>query len=156
MLSKLFTDYYKAQQLSPTAANRFDVTHIFGAYPPFADRLLNKTKFNVGGLSFYYGKYTYSKAKKERVPQMSISRGSHISGVYVPSVENNLLAYGDVKDTQDAIILVFSEDYKTIEIFVARGKLNDSQNIYNEVKAGHYNDENEALQAEAKEVFKMP
>lgn len=152
MDSIIFTDYYFAQLLTD-AKSRFDVIKKYGGYPPFETSLLNKTKFNVGGLSFNYGKYTYGKANYKRLPQMSISRGKHISGVFVPNLENNLIAYGDVQGTNDAIILLFNDTYTQIEILVARGKINDSIFLYNEVLAGEYNTEIEILRAKAIDVF---
>ena len=155
MLGRIFTDYYKAQKLT-AAKSRFDVTHKQGSYPLFEKLLLNKTKFNVGGLSFNYGKYSYSEVNAKREHQMCISRRTHISGVYVYDLQNSLTAYGDIKGTNDAIILIFSEDYKTIEIFIARGKANDSIYLYNKVRAGRFSVEMKALQIEAREVFKKP
>ena len=148
----IFTDYYKAEQIAE-AKSRYDIILKNGTYPIFETQLLNKTKFNVGGLSFNYNKYTYSKANYKRVPQMAISRGKHISGVYVPDLLNNKIAYGDIQGTSDAIIMLFSEDNSTIEIFVARGKVNDSIFLYNEVVAGEYNHEYDILRKNAINVF---
>ena len=149
----IFTDYYKASLLT-AVKNRFDITHKTGSYPIFETLLLNKTKYNVGGLSFQYGLFTHCKANSNRKPQMCISRGTHISGVFVPNIENNLIGYGDVKNTKDAIIVIFNPAYTTIEVFIARGKKNDSMNIYTEVVGGEFNMELEQLRADAKEVFK--
>ncbi len=85
---------------------------------------------------------------------MSISKGTHISGVFTPNLDNTLIAYGDVKGTKDGIIILFSEDYKTIEILIARGMLNDIQCIFNEVCNGELNTEIEQLKQQAQNVFK--
>jgi hypothetical protein len=55
-------------------------------------------------------------------------------------VELNL-AYGDVKGTQDAILIVFNADCTTIEIFVARGYKNNRVNLWQNLADGNYNDE---------------
>jgi hypothetical protein len=55
-------------------------------------------------------------------------------------VELNL-AYGDVKGTQDAILIVFNADCITIEIFVARGYKNNRVNLWQNLADGNYNDE---------------
>ncbi|QQR96944.1 MAG: hypothetical protein IPK18_08485 [Sphingobacteriales bacterium] len=149
---KFFTDYYKAEFLSG-AKSRYDVTFKTGAYPPFETLLLNKSKFNIGGLSFNYGKYTYGSSNSKRKPDMAISRGTHISGVYMPNLQNKLIGYGDVNNTKDGLIMLFSEDYSTIEIFIARGMLNDISNLYNEVYNGELVNEIELLRVEAKNVF---
>lgn len=39
-------------------------------------------------------------------------------------------AYGDIKGTQDAIILIFSNDWQVIEIFIARGQKNNRIGLY--------------------------
>jgi hypothetical protein len=152
----LFTDYYRAERLSSNSKDRFDITHKKGAYEVFETKLINKSKFNVGGLSLTYAKYGYCKAKSERKPEMQISKNGHISGVYTPDLENHKIGYGDVKETSDGLILLFNEDYSAIEIFIARGKKNDIKHIYNQVKYGEYNNEIESLRAESLEVFKRP
>jgi hypothetical protein len=152
----LFTDYYRGEKLCTTAKDRYDITHKKGAHETFETQLLNKRKFNVKGLSFNYGKFEYGKSKLERKPNMSISRNGHISGVFVPDLENTKIAFGDIIHTEDGIILLINEDYSVIEIFIARGKLRDIKHIYNEVKNGEYNHEIETMRAEAIEVFKKP
>lgn len=149
---KIFTDYYKGELLT-IAKSRYDVTFKAGAYPPFETLLLNKSKFNVGGLSFNYGKYTYGSSHFKRKPSMAISRNTHISGVIVPNLQNRFIAYGDVINTKDGLIIIISEDYSTIELFIARGYINDIPNIYTEVCTGELLNEMELLRAEAKNVF---
>ena len=152
----IFTDYYRAERLSISAKDRFDITHKKGAYEVFETKLINKTKYNVGGLSLTYAKYDYGKTKSERKPEMQISRNGHISGIYIPDIQNHRIGFGDVYGTTDGIILLFNEDYSVIEIFIARGKKNDIKHIHNQVKYGEYNNEIESLRAESIEVFKKP
>ena len=55
----VFTGYYKFEQLSDTLS-RYDATEKTGkGYPFFEEALINKSKFNIGGLSFNYIKFNY-------------------------------------------------------------------------------------------------
>ena len=49
----ILTDYYKGQRLTG-AQSRFDITASTWEYDLFERLLINKQKFNVGGLSFNY------------------------------------------------------------------------------------------------------
>jgi hypothetical protein len=151
---RILTDYYKGERKSETK-DRYDITFKTGSYPPFEEIMLNRTKFNVGGLSFYYTD-SYGKEDIERKPQKCIKKSTHISGVFIPDLHMNKIGFGDTKNTEDALIFIFNEDYTTIEIFVARGKKNDSQCLYLEVKDGELNSEIEYLRNIATEVFKEP
>ena len=72
------------------------------------------------------------KANKKRLATKMITdfKGSHLSSVYVPNLENNLFAYGDVKNTTDLILFLFNSNYSEIEIFICRGKKNDFNGIF--------------------------
>ena len=50
----ILTDYYKGQKLT-NANSRFDITASTGGYDFFETLLINKQKFNIGGLSFNFG-----------------------------------------------------------------------------------------------------
>ena len=151
----IFTDYYKGQLLTD-AKSRYDVTHSTGNYTLFEMLLINQKKFNVGGLSFNYApRPAKFKGNEKRLAEMIIGKGnSSISSVYVPNIEKNYIAYGDVKTTTDALIIIFDEEKKTIELFIARGLLHNKLNLYSEVCGGFYDEELEALRQIAKNVFK--
>jgi hypothetical protein len=155
MLGNIFTDYYKGQLLTD-AKSRYDVTDSTGGYPLFEMLLINKLKFNVGGLSFNYApRPSNFKGNEKRLAEMILSKGSSsISSVYVPNLEKNYIAFGDVKTTNDAMIIFFDEDKKTIELFIARGLKNDKKQLYTDVCAGYYDEELEALKRSAKDGFK--
>ncbi len=155
MIGNIFSDYYKGE-LKTNAKSRFDITHSTGGYPFFESLLINKQKSNVGGLSFNYAPRPMQfKGNEKRLAEMIISKGcSSISSVYVPNLQKYYFAYGDVKTTNDAMIIIFDEDKKTIEIFIARGLKNDKQQLYTDVCAGYYDNELEAIRQSAKYVFK--
>ena len=49
----ILTDYYKGEKLTD-AKSRFDITASTGEYDLFESLLINKAKFNIGGLSFNF------------------------------------------------------------------------------------------------------
>lgn len=151
----ILTDYYQAKKLT-VAESRYDVTNSTQSYEPFESLLVNKRKFNVGGLSFnYVPRPATFKGIDGRKTDMAITKGNvNISSVYVPNLQTHLITFGDVNGTNDALIIVFSTDRLTIEIFVARGYKNDVLALYEDVKAGDLDTEMDALRATAKDAFK--
>ena len=151
----ILTDYYHAQKLTG-AESRFDITHSSQSYELFESLLINKRKFNVGGLSFNYVPRPASfKGIDGRKTEMAITKGNvNISSIHVPDLQNIQIGYGDANGTNDALIAVFSNAYKTIELFIARGYKNDVLALYEEIKAGYLDAEIEAIKAKAKDVFK--
>lgn len=151
----IFTDYYRGSLLS-TSKSRYDIDLSTESYPFFEKLLINQKKFNVGGLSFNYCPRPKAfKAKEERLAEMIIGKGnSSISSVYVPNISKYYVAYGDVKTTNDAIIILFDEEKNTIEIFIARGLKYHKRNLYNEVIEGYLDVEMEAIRQRSINVLK--
>lgn len=151
----ILTDYYKAEKLTD-AESRFDVTSSTQSYELFESLLINKRKYNIGGLSFnYVPRPATFKGETGRKTEMAITKGNvNISGIYVPDLHSIHISYGDVNGTNDALIAIFSNDKTTIELFIARGYKNDVLALYEEIKAGYLDAEIEALKAKAKDVFK--
>ena len=144
----IFTDYIKAENLPDNKKTRYDVTASTQNYLPFEMRLHNRK----GGRSFFYfGDVPpyFRFASKER-PDKCISRDGNISSVLIPDPAAPL-AYGDVNGTHDAIIMIFSNDWKTIEIFIARGQKNNRINLYFLACNEELQDEFEILRRDAKE-----
>ena len=92
-----------------------------------------------------------SKSKMSDVPQKfnggiyrrankAITKGKNISSIFVPDILLNI-AYGDIMGTKDAILILFEEDYKTIEMFIARGQKNNRLNLWQMLFDGELNDE---------------
>ena len=151
----ILTDYYKAVKMTD-AESRYDVTNSTQSYEPFESLLINKRKFNIGGLSFNYVlRPATFKGIDGRRPDMAITKGNvSISSVYVPDLLKKLLAHGNINGTNDALIFVFSADMQIIELFIARGYKNDETALYQMVKAGELDAEMEALRAIAILIFK--
>jgi len=151
----MLTDYYQGQKLTE-AKSRFDIVASTGEYDFFENLLINKQKFNIGGLSFNCGQRPDRwKGKKT---DMAITKGSqNITSVKRPSLENNL-AYGDINGSNDGCIIVFNSDYKqtgitNIEIFIARGLRNDTDGLWDLFTDGELNHEIEALREKAVTKF---
>lgn len=143
----ILTDYYKGENLPGAAKTRYDVTTSTKSYEQFEVRLKNK----IGGLSFYFGdvpKY-FRFAGKDK-PDMAISRGTNISSVFVPDPILTI-AYGDVNETGDALLIIFSDDNRIIELFIARGQRNNRRNLYILLCDGELDHEIEILRKRANE-----
>lgn len=133
----ILTDYYKFVHLPDSKSKmRRDCIASTQSYNEF-ESLRNKQ----GELFIYFGdvpqKFNggiYRRANK------AITKGKNISSIFVPDVLQNL-AYGDIMGTKDAILILFEEDYKTIEIFVARGQKNNSYNLWLMFVGGELNNE---------------
>lgn len=143
----ILSDYYKGELLTD-GKYRFDITASTGEYDSFENLLINKRKFNVGGLSFNY--VPRSKDWKGKETDFAITKGNqNITSVKRPDIESNF-AFGDNNGTNDGFIIVFNSDYKevgvnTIEIFIARGCKNDTNGLWNLFTDGELDHEIEAL-----------
>jgi hypothetical protein len=147
----ILTDYYKGQRLTE-AQSRFDVTASTGEYEFFEKLLINKLKFNIGGLSFNFvprpDRWTGKKT------DYAITKGSHnITSVKRPNIETPF-AYGDINGSNDGCIIIFNSDYKetdinTIEIFLARGLRNDVNCLWDLFTDGELTHEIEGLRNKA-------
>lgn len=151
----IFTDYYQGQRMND-AECRYDIQKSTESYELFENLLINKRKFNVGGLSFnYVQRPSNFGGTNERKGEKAITKGnSNISTVFCPDLPNHLYGYGDINGTQDALLLIFSDQYQTIEIFIARGYKNDVQNLFSECLTGSFDNEFKQLRERAKNVFK--
>lgn len=147
----ILTDYYKGEKLTD-ALCRFDITASTGEYDLFEKLLINKQKFNPGGLSFYFGQRPCMWGGKKT--DMAITKGSqNITSAKRPNLETNL-AYGDINGSNDGCIIVFNTDYKeagisTIEIFIARGLRNDTDGLWHLFTDGELCHEIDALRKKA-------
>jgi len=133
----ILTDYYKFEHLQGTKSkSRLDCTASTGSYTEL-EILRNKKGYlfvYVTDVPDSFGGRLKRKADK------AITKTKNISSVYVPDIENNL-AYGDIRGTQDAILIVKTIDYKFMEIFVARGQKNNRVQLYNLFSDGELNED---------------
>lgn len=143
------TDYYKMVKL-PTCKSklRFDCIASTGGYEPFEERA---TRGRDKRFKFYYsGTPDTFTANAQRKADRVITDTTSISSVFTPDLDNPLLGYGDTVGTGDALLFLFSDDYRQIEIFVARGLKNHAKGLFVLFADGELADEIEYLRQQAK------
>jgi len=141
----ILTDYYKFVHLPDCKSTmRRDCVCSTQSYNDF-ECLRNKQ----GNLFVYFGDVpnqfggdVHKKADK------AITKTKNISSVFVPDITQNS-AFGDVKGTYDAILIINNKDYSELEVFVARGYKNNRLNIWQNFIAGEYDFEIENLRKNA-------
>ena len=142
------TDYYKLQEIKLVKSRRFDCIASTHGYPPFEEIANASTVKRF--FCYYNGIPDSFNAKVKRETDRAITNRKNISSVFIPDLNNPLLGYGDVKDTNDALLFVFSEDYKQIEVFIARGMKNNVKGLFALFADGELAREMESLRQQAK------
>lgn len=143
----ILTDFYKMQELKSLKSHRFDCVASTGGYMPF-EEIANRAK--AGRFFFYYTNVPDAfTARAQRKTDKAITNGHNISSVYIPDLTEPLKGYGDVRGTCDGLLFQFSEDYKQLEIFVARGYKHNIKNLFNLYLDGELDNELEALRKRA-------
>lgn len=141
--------YYKLQHYSSKSKTRFDVVASTKNYLEF-EQMKNKK----GELFFYYSnvpEHFRSEAKRKADKIISNRLGKNVSSVFVPTITLPF-AYGDVKGTNDALLLLFSNDETEIEIFIAKGKKSNRLQLYHLLSDGELRNEIEMLRGEASNI----
>ena len=119
----ILTDYYKLERLPEFASNRvprFDCTSSSKSYEWF-EAMGKKSKVNRF-FCYYTGIPDPFSERAKSQAEMVITHGKdNISSVFVPQLQRAHLGYGDIKNTRDAVLFVFSKDYSSMEMFIARG-----------------------------------
>ena len=147
----ILTDFYKGEKLTD-AKCRYDVTASTGEYDLFESILINKTRYNVGGLSFNL--VTRPDRWKKKNADLAICKGSHnISSLLRPDLSLNF-AFGDINGKLDAVVFIFNPDWKeaginTLEIFIARGLRNDLNSLWDLLIDGELDEEIEIFRKKA-------
>lgn len=142
------TDYYKMMKLPNCKSKlRFDCVASTGGYEPFEERA---ERGRDKRFKFYYGGTpdTFT-ANAQRKADRVITDTTNISSVFTPDLDSPTLGYGDTVGTNDALLFLFSEDYRQIEIFVARGLKNHSKGLFALFVDGELADEVESLRRQA-------
>lgn len=162
----ILTDYYKFEKLQgQQSGTRVDCTSSTKSYQPLesrrATKAMNRTakRFGcvVGDLFLHFGANNHTKAGRERKVDLSLSKESHITSIYTPDIEN-LYFFGDMVNTSDAIVGVFTDleiingktvEGSVIEIFIARGQLANKNQLYNKLVDGELDEDMALLRARA-------
>jgi hypothetical protein len=134
--------------LPESSKTRYDIITSTQSYDLFETILKTKT----GKLAFYFGDVpdSFKFSSRDR-PDKAITKKGNISSVFMPDLHFPF-AYGDVNQTQDGLLIIFSNDCKTIEIFIARGQRNNKRNLYTLLCDKELDHEIELLRSRAKEL----
>jgi hypothetical protein len=142
----IVTDYYKFEHLPGTkSVHRMDCTASTKSYPEF-EAMRNRE----GKLFIYFGNVPdrfVADARRKADKSITNREGRNVSSVFVPEIGLGM-AYGDVRGTQDALLIVHNPDYSVIEIFVARGYKNNRINLWQNLAGGEYDGELSMLRRE--------
>ena len=141
----ILSDYYYFKHLPEgKSATRFDCTKSTKSNPDF-EVLRNKH----GQLFLYYGDVPDNfKASTKRKADKVLTKTKSISSVFVPDVTKPF-AFGDVRNTKDALLFIFNVDYTAFELYVARGQRNNKKNLYWLLADGELTDEIAVLKQRA-------
>ena len=135
----ILTDYYRFEHLPDSKSkSRLDCVASTQNYNEF-EQLRNKR----GELFIYFCNVpeSFSASAQRKADKIITTReGKSLSSVFVPDVTLPF-AYGDVKGSSDAVLIVNNEGYTELEIFVARGKKNNRINLWNMLKDGELDNE---------------
>jgi hypothetical protein len=142
----ILTDYYKFVHLPDSKSKtRIDCVCCTKSYNDF-ECLRNRQ----GKLFVYYGDVPDNfKASVKRKADKAITKAKNISSVFHPDLELNTFAYGDVKGTEDAILVIHDKDDTEFDIFVARGKKGYCLNLWQELSGGELDNEISMLREKA-------
>ncbi|MEQ9374124.1 MAG: hypothetical protein RIG68_03045 [Imperialibacter sp.] len=139
----ILTDYYKGVILTDSKC-RFDVVECTEGYELFESLLINKRKFNVGGLSFNF--VDRPDRWKQKATNKAITKGtSNITSVKRPDPISHF-GFGDIANTNDGCLIGYNKDFQKIGIveiviFIARGCRNDTVPLWELLKDGELDDE---------------
>jgi len=147
----ILTDFYRGEKLTESKY-RFDIVTSTQSYDHFESLLINKRKYNIGGLSFNL--VDQPEGHSGRKADFIISKGSHsITKVFRPDIKSPA-GFGDINGTSDGCIILFNSDFDkngiiTVEILVGRGCRNDKNGLINLYLEDELNEEIEELRAKA-------
>ncbi len=141
----ILSDYYKFEHLPECKSQtRFDCSTSTKSNPDF-EALRNKH----GLLFLYYGDVPDNfKASSKRKADKVLTKTKSISSVFVPDITKPF-AFGDVRNTKDALLFIFNTDYTAFELYVARGQRNNRAALYNLLADGELADEIAVLKQRA-------
>lgn len=158
------TDYYRFEHLAGTAKTRLDCTTSTGGYNEFEiGRCRKATKSTKPGDLIIYctdvQKNGNFNSDAKRKADKSLTLGSkNITSIYTFDPDPQT-GFGDFKNTQDALLFVFTGFSKLgiadvagsiIEIYVARGLRNNARLLYNLLEDGRLEDEMRELKKRAR------
>jgi len=152
----ILDSFYKGEKINSNTKYRFDITASTLDYSPLNQVLTNKRGFNSsGGMSLNCT--PRPKKWSPKSADLALVKGkSNITSIKRPNIESNV-GYGDIKDTNDACLIIFNPDFnengiRSIEIFIAKGYKNDALSLYSLALDGDLKEEMEVLRKKAKQL----
>lgn len=135
----IITDYYRFEKSPGKSATRYDCTASTESHPE-----LEVQKNKQGQLFCYFTDVPLQfrgDIKRKADKNLTTRQGKNLSSLFVPNVSLSL-AYGDIKNTTDAILLRFEPDFgdrpTAFELFVCRGQRNNRLNLYQLFAEGEF------------------
>ena len=163
----ILTDYYRFERVATKAKMRLDCTGSTESYPEFEEKRATKPQratekrdvTNVGDLVVYFGDVpgNFGGEVHRKADKSLTMKGKNLSSIYVPD-PGSCFAYGDVRGTADAMLLVFNgfevingvvQPGASVEVFIARGKSKDRVPLYNLLSDGELDEEMNLLRQQA-------
>lgn len=141
----ILTDYYRFKKsLNNKSGYRIDCTASTQSYPAFEN-----LRSDTGQLFMYLddAKGLHS-SKFKREPDKILFHTHNISEVFMPDI-TRLLAFGNVFETLDTILMQCDNDSDIIEIMVARGQKNNQLQLYHLFADEAFSKEIEILRKQA-------
>lgn len=144
----ILTDYYRLERVATKAKTRLDCTASTESYPDFEEKRATKNKraslhfdpTNIGDLVVYYGDVpdTFGGDVHRKADKSLTIKGKNLTSIYIPDPASNI-AFGDVRGTSDAVLLVF-HNFEVVngmvqrgawlDVFIARGQAHNKQNLW--------------------------
>ncbi len=147
-------DYYRLRILPENEGKRtvrYDTVASTGSYQLFEDMA---AKSKVNRFFCYYNGVpdTFSDRARQKAERAITKSNCNISSVFIPNQSKPHLGYGDVKGTLDALLVIFSADYHTMELFIIRGEKFNQRALYGLMATGQLNQEIQYFRNNSKSV----
>jgi hypothetical protein len=137
----IIDSYYTFVKSEGKSKTRYDVEASTKDYEPFEGLINPKEELFM----YFCDLPVHFKGEaRRRADKCLTAKGRNVSSIYIRDLEN-LSGYGDVMGTTDGFIIAFSRDQQRFEVFIAKGKKNHVNALYNAFTDGELNSEMEAL-----------
>lgn len=147
----ILTDYFCFEEKKVIKSHRLDCTFFTGGYEPIESKKKTGRDKVVRLYCYLTGLPDSFSINAKRKADLAITDGDNSwSSIYTPDVDNLHMAFGDMKGTNDALLFLFSEDYKKMEIFIIRGKKHNQKMFHTMFVDGELDEDIEYLREQAK------
>ena len=144
MSNRILTDLYSFKK-TEGKKTRYDCIVSTESYEPF--EMLRNAK---GELFIYLTDVPDKfRADVKRKADKCISKTRNISSIFIPDIHFNY-AYGDIRGTSDALLMIYLPDFKGFDIIISRGQRNNKINLYRLLADHELNQEIENLKSSLK------